>query len=120
MGNPVAGNPVIVVVGAGRGLGAAIGHRFGRGGYDVALVARNAQTLTEIGESMQAAGITTGWTAADIADDAALQAAVTRFGGHAGRIDVLHFNPSAFREKSPLELTPEELLADVRVGVAGC
>ena len=35
----------------------------------------------------------------------------------AGRIDVLHFNPSAFREKDPLELTVDELLEDVALGV---
>ena len=34
-----------------------------------------------------------------------------------GRIDVLHFNPSAFREKDPLELTVAELLEDVALGV---
>jgi NAD(P)-dependent dehydrogenase (short-subunit alcohol dehydrogenase family) len=48
----------------------------------------------------------------------ALRAAITRFGEHTGRIDLLHFNPSAFTEKSPLELTPEELLGDVHLGVA--
>ncbi len=112
-------NPVVVVVGAGRGLGAAIARTFGLNGYDVALVARTEATLTEIGESLQADGITAGWTPVDITDDAALRAAIARFGGHAGRIDVLHFNPSAFTQKSPLELTPAELLADVHLGVAG-
>ena len=34
-----------------------------------------------------------------------------------GRIDVLHFNPSAYREKDPLELTVPELLEDVALGV---
>ena len=47
-------NPVVVVVGAGRGLGAAIARRFGQGGYDVALIARTEATLTEIGETLQA------------------------------------------------------------------
>lgn len=111
-------NPVVVVVGAGRGLGAAIGRRFGRSGYDVALIARTMETLTEIGEALQGEGITTGWTAVDITDDEALRAAIARFGEHGGRIDVLHFNPSAFTEKSPLQLTPAELLADLHLGVA--
>ena len=34
-----------------------------------------------------------------------------------GRVDVLHFNPSAFREKDPLTLTVPELLEDVALGV---
>jgi NAD(P)-dependent dehydrogenase (short-subunit alcohol dehydrogenase family) len=43
---------------------------------------------------------------------------VSRFGRHAGAVDHLHFNPSAFRRKTPLELTVEEMLEDVRLGVA--
>jgi NADP-dependent 3-hydroxy acid dehydrogenase YdfG len=111
-------NPVIIVAGAGRGLGEAIGRRFGNAGYDVALIARTEQTLTELGEALQAEGITTGWTTVDMTDDAAFRTAIERFAGHAGRIDALHFNPSAFTHKSPLELTVDELLADVHLGVA--
>ena len=44
-------------------------------------------------------------------------AAIRRFGDHAGRIDVVHFNPSAYREKDPLALTVPELLVDVTLGV---
>ena len=42
---------------------------------------------------------------------------VTELGEQCGRIDVLHFNPSAFRQKSPMELTPAELAEDVGLGV---
>ena len=110
-------NPVIVVVGAGPGLGASVARRFGRAGYDVALLSRDQGRLEELGRALQSEGVTTGWTALDITDDAALRQAVARFGDHSGRIDVLHFNPSAFRQKSPLELSPDELLEDVRLGV---
>ena len=110
-------NPVIVVVGAGPGLGASVARRFGREGYDVALLSRDEDQLTQLGTAMQAEGITTGWTAVDATDDAALRGAVTRFAGHAGHLDVLHFNPSAFRHEDPLTLSPDALLADVRLGV---
>jgi NAD(P)-dependent dehydrogenase (short-subunit alcohol dehydrogenase family) len=111
-------NPVIVVVGAGPGLGASIARRFGTAGYDVALIARSEEKLETLGRDLQQAGITTGWSAVDITDDAALSEAITRFGGHTGHLDVLHFNPSVFRQKTPLELTPDELLDDVRLGAA--
>ncbi len=110
-------SPVIVVVGAGPGLGASVARRFGREGYDVALLSRSREQLDELGTAMQAEGITTGWTALDVTDEAALREAITRFAGHAGRLDVLHFNPSAFRHKDPLTLTADELLEDVRLGV---
>jgi len=111
-------NPVLVVVGAGPGMGASVARRFGREGHDVALVSRDPDRLGSLGRSLQADGITAGWTALDVTDEAALTAAVQRFGEHAGHLDVLHFNPSAFTQQDPLVLSPEQLLADVRLGVA--
>jgi NAD(P)-dependent dehydrogenase (short-subunit alcohol dehydrogenase family) len=111
-------NPVIVVLGAGPGVGGAVARRFGQAGYDPALISRDADKLRALGEQLQSEGHTTGWTALDLTDHDALIEAVQRFGGHRGTIDHLHFNPSAFRQKTPLELTVDELLDDVRVGVA--
>ncbi len=111
-------NPVIVVVGAGPGVGASVARRFGREGYDVALIARTAPALDALGKDLQAEGITTGWTRLDVADADELTEAVTRFGRQSGRIDVLHFNLSTFRRQDPLHLSADELLDDVRRGVA--
>ena len=110
-------NPVVVVVGAGPGVGMAVARRFAKEGYDVGLVGRTESTVTLLGEQLQAEGVTTGWTACDATDAEALTAAVTRFGGFSGRIDALHFNPSAFRQLDPLHLTAAELLEDVALGV---
>lgn len=109
--------PVVLVVGAGPGIGAAVAHRFAGEGYAVALVGRSRDTLTGLADGLRAEGVTVGWTAADLTDEAALTAAVTRFGGIDDRLDVVHFNPSTLRERGPLELGVEELLADVRLGV---
>lgn len=109
---------MIVVVGAGRGIGAAVARRFGQAGYDVALIARSVETLDEVGQELQSEGITAGWTAVDATDAVALTEAVERFGNHSGAINHLHFNPSAFTAKRPLELTADELLADLRLGAA--
>lgn len=110
-------NKVLVVVGAGPGVGASVARRFGREGYDVALVARSADTLERLGTELQGAGVTTGWTPLDITDADALTAAIERFAQHLGHIDALHFNPSVFRAADPLHLTATELLADLHVGV---
>ena len=111
-------NKVLVVVGAGPGVGASVARRFGREGYDVALVARSPEPLERLGSELQEAGVTTGWAPVDITDAEALTGAITRFGQHLGHIDVLHFNPSVFRHRDPLHLTADELLADLHVGVA--
>ncbi len=110
---------VAVIIGAGPGVGASVARRLGAAGYDVALLARSVGHLGELGAELQASGVTTGWAQVDIADSAALASAIERFGGHLGRIDVLHYNPSVFRQKDPLHLGVDELLDDVRVGVGG-
>lgn len=111
-------SPVLVVIGVGPGIGAAVARRFGAQGYAVHLIARSAQRLEELSSAIQAEGTTSGWSAVDITDENALTQTVARFGEQTGHIDVLHFNPSAFRHKDPLELTADELLDDVRLGVA--
>ncbi len=110
---------VIVVVAAGPGVGAAVAHRFGIKGYAVGLIGRRAAAMEHLADVLRADDITVDWAVAEVGDDAALRAAVARFGAFSGQIDVLHYNPSVTTMKSPLELTPDELLADLRVGVAG-
>lgn len=110
---------VLVVIGAGPGVGAAVAHRFGIKGYAVGLVGRAAETMQQVAEGLHQDDIMCEWTAAEIGDAPALAAAIERFGQWTGRIDVLHYNPSVTTMRDPLTLTPEELLADVQVGVAG-
>lgn len=107
-----------VIVGAGPGLGTAVARRLGRAGFAIALIARDEQRLGQLGEALQAEDITTGWTAVDVSDQGELAAAVTRFGGFSGRIDVLHHNAVAFRPARASQLAAAELLADIMVGTA--
>lgn len=109
---------VAIIVGAGPGLGASLARKLGQAGFAIALIARGEQRLTELGEALQAEGITTGWTAVDVADAEALTAAVTRFGGFSGQINVLHHNAVAFRSAPASALAAAELLADLAVGAA--
>ena len=109
--------PVLFVVAAGPGVSGSVARRFGREGYDAALVGLDETVLEELTASLRDDGIQAQWKKADITDPEAFGAAASDLGESMGRIDVLHFNPSAFRHKTPLELTPEELAADVNVGV---
>jgi NADP-dependent 3-hydroxy acid dehydrogenase YdfG len=111
--------PFALVIGAGPGLGRSSALRFARAGYDIALVARTEKSVSELAEEVTKAGVDVGWAAVDIADADALGAAVRRFLEHTGRIDVLHYNPSALRMARPRDLTAGDLLADLAVGTAG-
>lgn len=108
----------LLVVGAGPRLGGAIARRFGAAGYDIALLSHDEAAVAALGESLQEAGLTAGWAVADIADDAAVRAAIKRFEDHAGGIDVAVHNVSVWRDVPVLELTTEQYLADVHAGAA--
>ena len=109
--------PVVVVVGAGPGVSGSVARRFAEEGYDVALLGQDQEVIDALVPDLEARGATVGHAVADVTDEQAARDAVRRFGEHTGRIDVLHFNPSAFREKDPLQLTVDELLEDVALGV---
>jgi NAD(P)-dependent dehydrogenase (short-subunit alcohol dehydrogenase family) len=108
---------VLLVVGAGPGVSGSVARRFGRDGYAVVLLGLDEAVLSDVAHSLEADGVDTRWSAVDITDVEPFRAAVADHGEALGRIDVVHFNPSAFRQKTPLELTPEELAADVSLGV---
>lgn len=109
--------PVAVVVGAGPGVSGSLARRFADEGYDVGLLGQDQGVLDDLARDLEARGAAVGQALVDITDERAARDAVRRVGEHAGRIDVLHFNPSAFREKDPLSLTVAELLEDVALGV---
>jgi NADP-dependent 3-hydroxy acid dehydrogenase YdfG len=107
--------PVVVVVGAGPGVSGSVARLFAGKGYDVGLVGVQEPVLAELREAIPDADVHT--VVADLTDSEAATLAIRNLGDHFRRIDVLHFNPSAFREKDPLELSVAELLQDVALGV---
>lgn len=109
--------PVVVVVGAGPGVSGSVARAFAREGYDAGLLGIDEEQLRLLAGELEELGAAVGHAVVDITDADAAGAAIRRIGEHTGRIDVLHFNPSAFREKDPLELTVPELLQDVTLGV---
>lgn len=109
--------PVIVVVGAGPGVSGSVARRFAREGYDVGLLGVDEPQLLQLTSELETLGATVGHGVVDVTDVGATVTTIRSMGEHAGRIDVLHFNPSAFREKDPLHLTVADLLEDVALGV---
>jgi NAD(P)-dependent dehydrogenase (short-subunit alcohol dehydrogenase family) len=111
-------SPLLLVLGAGPGLGLSVARRFGREGYAVALAGQTAESMQPLVDTLAEEGIAGSALGIELTDPQAVTEAVRSVGESAGRIDVLHFNPSAWREKDPLELTVEELFEDLSLGVA--
>jgi NAD(P)-dependent dehydrogenase (short-subunit alcohol dehydrogenase family) len=74
--------------------------------------------MEPIAETLRGEGHSAEGGAIDLLDASSVATAIGDIGERRGRIDVLHFNPSMWREKSPLTLTSEELLEDVMFGAA--
>src|SRR5688572_17452350 len=109
--------PVVMVIGAGPGISGSVARRYAREGYDAALVGVHEQVLVDLSAELEQLGATVRHGVADITDAAAATEVVRGLAEGFGRLDVLHFNPSAFRQKDPLQLTVDELLTDVALGV---
>ena len=109
--------PVIMIVGAGPGVSGSVARLFAREGYDVGLLGIDEQQLVDLATELEALGAAVGRTVVDVTDVEATTDVITAMGEVFGSIDVLHFNPSAFRELDPLELTVADLLEDVALGV---
>lgn len=107
----------VLIAGAGPGVSGSLARIYAAEGASVGLLGADEEVLESLVGDVEAAGGRAERAVVDLTDDQATRAAVTRMGEKLGRLDVVHFNPSAYREKDPLALGVEELLADVRLGV---
>ncbi len=108
---------VVVVVGAGPGVSGWLARLLAREGYAVGLVGVDAEVLEELSAELRDGGSAVEWVVADVTEAPVATEAIAGLAERLGRVDLLHFNPSAYRGKNPLELTADELLTDVALGV---
>lgn len=111
----------IAIVGAGPGLGAAVARRFGREGFQVALISRTQANVDKLAEDLAGEGITARGYAADVRDPDALTAALNAAAEELGAIDVLQYSPIPHRDflKPVLDTSPEDLRAAAEISILG-
>lgn len=110
--------PVYVVLGAGPGLGLATAGRFAATGHTVVLVGQTAEQMEPLAASLRETGATAEGAGVDLTDPVAVTALIEGVIHRHGRIDVLHFNPSAWRDADVLHLSVDQLFDDLALGVA--
>ncbi|MBD8605556.1 SDR family oxidoreductase [Aeromicrobium sp. CFBP 8757] len=110
-------SPVVIVVAAGPGVSGSVARRFAERGHRVGLLGADEDAVRQLADGISSDPQEVRVEIADVTDRRAATDAVTRLAQAFGRVDVLHFNPSAYRPHDPLQLTADELLADVAVGV---
>ncbi len=99
----------VIVIGAGPGLGAAVGRRFAAEGYGVALATRTPEKAEGAAAGITDAGGVAIHAALDGTDEAAVAAFVERVESELGPIAVAVDNASGRVVKSILDLTTEEM-----------
>lgn len=111
----------IVIIGAGKGLGAAVARKFGAQGFDVALISRTQSNVDALAADLRQAGINARGYAASVRDAEALGTALDRAASELGPIDVLEYSPIPQREflRPVLDTTRDDLIAAVEFSVLG-
>ena len=114
------GGKVVLVTGAGQGLGRALGLAFAREGAHVAFHYHTSASGAEAGAAeARAFGVKALAVGADLRSDAAVAAAVEAVERELGAIDVLINNAAATRRQLFLDSTPPDWQAQVDVTVTG-
>ncbi|MDX3663946.1 SDR family NAD(P)-dependent oxidoreductase [Streptomyces sp. ID05-26A] len=92
-------SPTAVVLGVGPGLGMSVAHRFGREGYEIALVSRTAARHEGYLAALAEAGVKARAFAADVRDPAQLKSTLDAI----GPVDVVYYGPGATDLSAPPE-----------------
>lgn len=103
---------VCAIVGVGTGLGLSIAARFGREGYQIAMIARRKEALDSYVQQLAQSGIQASGFSADVADEASLIQAFEKIQTAIALPQVLVYNAAVMKEFDPLTLKPDELVQD--------
>jgi short-subunit dehydrogenase len=99
----------IVVAGFGPGISSGVAERFGREGFNVALVARNADRLASGVQALTAKGVRAQAFPADLGNAADVRAVVEKIRAAFGPITVIHWNAYTGAAGDFLTASPDEM-----------
>jgi len=109
----------IVVCGHGPGISDAVARRFGKEGFAVAVVARNAERIKAAAETLSGAGITAKAFPCNLGDPEAVRSLLREVRASLGPITVLHWNAYTGGAGDLTTAPAEELHGPLGVSVIG-
>lgn len=110
---------LVTIVGTGDKMGLALARLFGKQGFTIVMISRNAEKLDRFQKQLAEEGIEAYYYIADVTNEAGFRAVFGYIQGSLGNTDVLIYNAAAIHRNNLLETTPALLLEDFRVNVIG-
>lgn len=109
-----------VVTGAGRGIGRDIAHALAVAGADVAALARSASEIEQVAGESRSHGVSAVAVRCDVADPAAVKAAMARVNETFGGVDIL-VNGAGIAPTAPFAKTTDAMFRSVlETNAFGC
>ena len=106
----------VAVFGAGPGLGRSVARRFGREGYQVALVGRRQEVIDKIAVELRDDGVEVDPIVAELTDNDRIGDVVSAIEDRFGHIDVVSYSPLAangFRPVADIDVATFQEFADL-------
>lgn len=108
----------VIIIGSGPGLSAGIAEKFGKEGFSIGLISRNAENLSKQAGELKTLGIEAHFATADAYNKDSLANAISHLQSKMGTIHTLVYNAATLKMKGIMDETAEELVDDFKISVA--
>ncbi|HMV14552.1 MAG: SDR family NAD(P)-dependent oxidoreductase [Chitinophagales bacterium] len=109
---------VIVIIGAGQGIGKAVATQFGKQGFSIALIARKSEKLEILKQQLIAEGIDAHAFTGDAGDPESMREAFNQIWEIWEHIDTIHYNVAKIKNVNIAIETADGLTRDFKINVA--
>jgi NAD(P)-dependent dehydrogenase (short-subunit alcohol dehydrogenase family) len=111
---------VVIVTGAGRGIGRGIAHHLGRGGASIVVAEWKRDTMQRTVDELEALDVSVLGFECDVNERDQIEAMVAETVAHFGRVDAIVNNAQTFRPMAPMaDVTGDDLDVFYTSGVKG-
>ncbi|MBO9567068.1 MAG: SDR family NAD(P)-dependent oxidoreductase [Niastella sp.] len=108
----------MLIISAGPGLSRSVAEKFGKEGFNIALISFNQTILDELQDYLAQRNIETITAVADVLNPEELQKAISELAARVGGFDVVHYNAAVVKAKDIMEETAHTLIREFSINAA--